>query len=202
MTDDPDDDVLEARPIRIRRWHIAAIGIAVLAFGAIQVVRHTRDHEPLARTTPQPSVSATPAGRVIEGQALLSNVVGNRCPTSVVCGVGATVSGGMAATFRADFPNAAISLQASAFDAGKPRTYWQQISATAAAGVSIVLTEQRLRVRPTGPAGLVVNRSLDGQAASVSINRAGWQVIANLTGTGTLPVTAARRWVTATPLPQ
>ena len=57
----------------------------------------------------------------------------------------------MAAGFRKDFPGAVISLQASAFDAGEPKTYWQQISATEANGVTIVLTEQRMLRPPATP---------------------------------------------------
>ena len=204
MTDDPGDDVLEARPLRIGRWPLVAIAVVVVALGGVQVARHVGRHHTAVSAPARPSPTPTPQARVIEGQALLSNVVGSRCPTSVVCGVGATVSAGMAAGFRADFPDATISLQASAFDAGQPRTYWQQISATAASGVLIVLTEQRLLVPRARSGAVVVNRSADGEAASVSKTRGAWRIIVNLTGSGVqaLPVTAARHWVTVTPLPR
>jgi hypothetical protein len=207
VTDDSGDDVLEARPLRIRRWHVVAIGAAVAVLASLQVARHASHHDPVARPPasahPAASASPTPPGRVIEGQALLSYVVGSRCPTSVVCGIGSTVSAGMAAEFRADFPDATISMQASAFDAGAPKTYWEQISATSPDGVTIVLTEQRILRPATHASTIVVNRSLDGGTASYTKTRGAWRMMANLNGrAATLPVTAARHWVSATPPPR
>jgi hypothetical protein len=202
VSDESGDEVLEARRVRIRPWQYVLVGLAVVAVGGVQVVRHGphRPHPGSARTT---VAVAAPTPRVITGPALLSSVVGNRCPTSVICGVGQHVSAGMAAEFRRDFPGAVITLQASAFDAGMPRTYWQQISATTSRGASVVLTEQRVR-QPVAPRPLTVHSSPDGAAVSVSQTRANWLLIANLTGTGrsAVPVSAARRWVAETPLPR
>ena len=208
MTDDPGDDVLEAQPLRIRRWHAVVIAVVVVLAGGIQVARHAHHSAPAAvpaATLPAPpSASPAPEIRAIQGQAVLSNVVGNRCPTSVVCGIGLRVSAGMEARFRKDFPGSVISLQASAFDAGEPKTYWQQINATAPNGVQIVLTQQRQLRPPAKLGGVVVTPTADGTEVSVTEYRGAWRLIAGLTRSSTapFPLAAARHWVTATPLPR
>ena len=182
------------------------IAVVVALAGGIQVARHAHHSapSPVAQLPARPPESPTPVARVIEGQAVLSNVVGNRCPESVICGVGATVSADMAAGFRKDFPGAVISLQASAFDAGEPKTYWQQISATEANGVTIVLTEQRMLRPPATPGNVVVTPTADGSSVSVVKTRGAWRFSARVDRPArqTFPLGAARHWVTATPLPR
>jgi hypothetical protein len=164
---------------------------------AVQLVRHDR-----VQTVPgsgRAPASPSPVAR----PAPLSAVVGNRCPTGVVCGVSASVTVGLATEFRRDFPDASVSLQASAFDAGGPRVYWQQISATTPAGTVVVLTEQRLNTTPARAPTALTQRTM-GSTVTVRQTRAGWLLIADLLGSSAagLPVGAARHWVTAAPLPR
>jgi hypothetical protein len=201
VSDESGDEVLAAPRVRVRRWQYFAAGLVVVVAASVQVV--VRDGmADVVRGTGHAAVPAAPAARVISGQELLSSVVGSRCPSAVVCGVGATVSPGMAAEFRADFPRASVIMQARAFDAGAPRTFWQQISATTRAGTSVVLTEQRIRVAVRHPSALTVRPTPDG--AMVSQKRGAWLVTANLIGTGSsaIPVAAARKWVAEARLPR
>jgi hypothetical protein len=201
VSDQSADEVLPAPRVRLRRWRYAVAALVLVLAGCVQVVlRHGLAD--VVHGTGHAAVAAAPAPRVIEGQALLSSVVGSRCPSAVVCGVGATVSPGMAAEFRAEFPGASVALQASAFDAGAPRTFWQQICATTPAGTSVVLTEQRVRVPVRHPSALTVKRTADG--ATVSQRRGAWQVTADLTraGSSAIPVAAARKWVAEASLPR
>jgi hypothetical protein len=203
VSDESGDEVLEARPARIRPWQYVTVGLVVVLAALVQVVaRHGLDD--VVPGSGHAAVVAAPPPRVIKGPGLLSSVVGNRCPSGVICGIGARVSPGMNAQFRKNFPDATVGLQASAFDAGAPRTFWQQINATTPAGTSVVLTEQRVLVGPHGPSAMTVNRSPDGKTVTVSETRANWRVMANLDGTSpsAIPVSAARQWVAATPLPR
>jgi hypothetical protein len=176
------------------RWWLV-LGVIVLLAAGVQVARHSRVEvvPGSGRSTVAPAV-ALPAP--------LSSVVGSRCPTGVVCGVSASVTPGMSAVFRRDFPGATIHLQASAFDAGAPRTYWQQISATTPAGTVVVVTEQRLNTSTRARSG--TTSSADGATVTVRRARTGWVLIANLLGGGpsTLPVASAQHWVAAAPLPR
>ena len=192
---DPDPGEELPPPGRSRWWLALAAVVAVVA--AVQLVRHDR-----VQTVPgsgRAPASSSPVAR----PAPLSAVVGNRCPSGVVCGVSASVTAGLAAEFGRDFPDATISLQASAFDAGGPRVYWQQISATTPAGTVVVVTEQRLGHGSDRPPP-EVTMSTDGSTVSVRRIRAGWLVIADLLGDGRSapPVDAARHWVAAAPLPR
>ena len=187
----------------MRTWQLAAAGVALLAVAGVQVARHGLPD--VVHGSGHAVIAVKPASPPkIDRQATLSSIVGSRCPTSVVCGVSATVPAGMSAEFRKNFPDATVSLAASAFDAGSPKTYWQQIGATTPAGTSIVVSEQRIRVAIPGPHRLTVNRSPDGATVTVSDARGAWLVMANLTGASAsaIPVAAARRWVLATPLPR
>jgi hypothetical protein len=201
VSDESGDEVLAAPRVRVRRWQYFVAGLAVVVAASVQVV--VRDGlADVVRGTGHAAVHAAPAARVISGQELLSSVVGSRCPSAVVCGVGATVSPGMAAEFRADFPGANVIMQARAFDAGAPRTYWQQISATTPAGTSVVLTEQRIQVAVRHPSALTVRPTPDG--AMLRQKRGAWLVTANLIGTGSsaIPIAAARKWVAEARLPR
>ncbi len=201
MSNESGDEVLAAPRVRLRRWQYLAAGLVVVVAASVQaVVRH--GPADVVRGTGRAAVPAAPAPRVISGQELLSSVVGNRCPSAVVCGVGAIVSPVMAAEFRADFPDARLTMQARAFDAGAPRTFWQQISATTPAGTSVVLTEQRIQVAARHPSALTVRPTPDG--AMVSQKRGAWLVTANLIGTASsaIPVAAARKWVAEARLPR
>jgi len=198
VSDESGDEVLAAPRFRIRRWQYIAAGLAVVVAASVQVVvRHG-----LADVVHGTGHAAGAAPRVISGQELLSSVVGSRCPSAVVCGVGAAVSPAMTAGFHAEFPGARVTMQARAFDAGAPRTFWQQISATTPAGTSVVLTEQRIQVAVRHPSALTVRPTPDG--AMISQKRGAWLVTANLIGTGSsaIPVGAARKWVAESRLPR
>jgi len=198
VSDESGDEVLAAPRVRLRRWQYLVAGLVVVVAASVQVVvRHS-----LADVVRGTGHAAVPPPRVISGQELLSSVVGSRCPSAVVCGVGATVSPVMAAEFRADFPDASVTMQARAFDAGAPRTFWQQISATTPAGTSVVLTEQRIQVAVRHPSALTVRPTPDG--AMISQKRGAWLVTANLIGTASsaIPVAAARKWVAEAGLPR
>jgi hypothetical protein len=197
-----DEDLLEAPRSKIRPWLVVVLGAALLVIGLIQLARRDTHHATAAKPTP---TTATSQPRVIDGQALLSSVVGNRCPTGVICGVGDTVAPGMRAALRTSFPSATVNFQARAFDAGRPRTYWQQISATTPDGTSIVLTEQRAIKRPHHPPGLNVQVWPTASAVTVHKWRGDWEVTAELLGTdtsGKLPVAVAKHWVAVVPLPR
>lgn len=203
MSDESGDEVLPAARAWVRRWHYVVAGLVLVVAASVQVVaRHglvdVVQGAGHAHLLPAPA----PAPHDVDGQASLSSVVGSRCPSAVVCGVGATVSPRMAAEFRADFPGARITLQARAFDGGAPRTFWQQISAVTPAGTSVVLTEQRTLVPVRHPSALTVKPTPDG--ASIGQQRGAWQVTANLIGTGTsaIPLAAARKWVAEAHLPR
>jgi hypothetical protein len=201
VSDESGDEVLATPRVRVRRWQYFAAGLVAVVAASVQVV--VRDGlADVVRGTGHAAVHAAPAARVISGQELLSSVVGNRCPSAVVCGLGSTVSPGMAAEFRADFPGASLTMQARAFDAGAPRTFWQQISATTPAGTSVVLTEQRIPVAVRHPSALTVRPTPDG--AMVRQKRGAWLVTANLIGTGSsaIPIAAARKWVAEARLPR
>ena len=171
------------------------LGVLVLVAAGVQVARHSR-----VEVVPGSGHAALPPAAALP--APLSSVVGSRCPTGVVCGVSPSVTPGMSGQFRRDFPDAMIHLQASAFDAGAPRTYWQQISATTTAGTVVVVTEQRLNTSTRPRSG--TTRSADGATVTVRQARTGWVLIANVLGTGPpdLPVAAAQHWVAAAPLPR
>jgi len=193
---DPGEELLPA--VGRSRWWPALAAVVVVA-AAVQLVRHDR-----VQTLPGAGRAAAPVSpRPAARPAPLSAVVGNRCPTGIVCGVSATVTAGLATEFRRDFPDATISLQASAFDAGGPRIYWQQISATTPTGTVVVLTEQRLGHGSDRPPPELTT-SPNGSTVTVRRVRAGWLVIADLLGDGRSapPVDAARRWVGAAPLPR
>lgn len=192
-TDDP-DELLPERPAARLRWWLV-LGVVILVAVGVQVVRHSRVEvvTGTGRTAVAPAIAL---------RAPLSSVVGNRCPTAVVCGVSPSVTPGMSAQFQRDFPGATVSLQASAFDAGAPRTYWQQISATTSAGTVVVVTEQRLNTSARPRSG--TTHSPDGATVTVRQARKGWVLIADLLGDGPsgLPVAAAQHWVAAAPLPR
>lgn len=195
------DEVLRASKVRIRPWQYAAVGLVLLVLAAVQVARHSPRAVPGGGRAPVTSAPPAPAPRIIEGQEAVISSVSSRCPTGVVCGVSLTVSSGMAAAFSRDFPTATVSLRARAFDAGAPRTYWQQIEALMADGTSVVLTEQRLR-SGSHRSSKVSTRGWSG-GVTVAVTRSGFQVMANLyaTGSSNLPITAARHWVETVPVP-
>jgi hypothetical protein len=198
VSDESGYELLPAPRVRVRHWQYLAAALVVLVAAIAQLVVG-RGLQNVVRGTGHPAVSAAPAPRIIQG---LTAVVGSRCPSGVVCGVGATVSPGMAAEFRADFPGANVTLQASAFDAGAPRTFWQQICATTPSGTSVVLTEQKVPVPVGHASALTVKRTAD--RATVSQRRGAWQVTADLTraGSSAIPVAAARKWVAEASLPR
>ncbi len=191
--DDP-DELLPERPASRSRWW-PVLGVILLVAVGVQVVRHSR-----VEVVPGTGRSAVAPAMALP--APLSSVVGSRCPTAVVCGVSQSVTPGMSGKFQRDFPGATILMQASAFDAGAPRTYWQQISATTAAGTVVVVTEQRLNTSVRPRSG--TTRTDDGATVTVRQVRKGWVLTANLLGTGPagLPVAAAQHWVAAAPLPR
>ena len=191
---DSPDELLPERPASKSRWW-AVLGVIVLVAVGVQAVRHTRVD--VVQGSGHASIAPATA---LPGQ--LSSVVGNRCPTGVVCGVSPFVTSGMSSQFRRDFPGTTIHLQASAFDAGAPRTYWQQITASTSAGTVVVVTEQRLNTSSRPKSG--TTRSFDGATVTVRRARAGWVLIANLLGSSSseLPVAAAQHWVAEAPLPR
>ncbi len=179
---------------------VGSLAAAAIVAGTLARTAAGTHHPPRqAAIAPNPAAASTATAPSPDTYVLtLSDIVGDRCPAGVSCGVSAQVSPAMTAALLADFGPATLGLRARAFDPNSLTVYWQQVTASVADGV-VVVTQQRTaesreqQVEVTGDARMGI--------VTVAARRGHWVLTVELIGARRPPLASAERWARTVALP-